>query len=392
MLKVVTGSLVVAVALLAAPPTRADIKIGLLTDFSGTQGAFGALYKDGIDYFLKKHDGKLGGQTVNLVVEDGAGDPATTIAKAKKLVESDKIDVLFGPINSATGAALRPYIVEQKIPTLIQSTTDEVIDDHYMFRTSFAGNEDAYLVGYLPGKAGYRKAVLLASNYIAGQNAVKYFEQGFTAAGGTVVQKLMPRLGNADYAPFISQLSPDADVVICFLSGSDAIRFMQQIAGYDVKLPLYGYTSAVDESLLPAEGKAALGFVGPATYFSTIDTPENKAFVKEWSAMFPPEQRPSWPGMGGYIAAAVLDQALTKTGGKTSDTEALLAAIRNVQITTPGGPFHFDEHHNPVEPRYIAQIREEDGVVKPVVIGKIPEFIPALAPPSLPADLVLPKK
>jgi branched-chain amino acid transport system substrate-binding protein len=383
---------VAAIALLAAEPAAAAVKIGLLTDFSGTQGAFGTLYKDGVDIFLKQHGGKLGGQEVQIVVEDGAGDPATTIAKAKKLIESDKVDVLFGPINSATGAALRPVIVEHKMPTLIQSTTDEVIDDHYMFRTSFAGNEDAYLVGYLPGKAGYKKAILLASNYIAGQNAVKYFEQGFVAAGGTVVQKLMPRLGNADYAPFISQLSPDADVIICFLSGSDAIRFMQQIAGYDVKIPLYGYTSAVDETLLPAEGKAAIGFVGPATYFSTIDTPENKAFVKEWEAMFPPEQRPSWPGMGGYIAAAVLDQALTKTGGKTSDTEALLAAFRDAHVTTPGGPFHFDEHHNPVEPRYIAEIREVNGKVQPVVIGKIPEFKPVLAPPALPPDLVLPKK
>ncbi len=381
-----------AVGLAAAQPAHAAVKIGLLTDFSGTQGAFGALYKDGVDIFLKQHGGKIGGQDVQIIVEDGAGDPATTIAKAKKLVESDKIDVLFGPINSATGAALRPYIVEQKMPTLIQSTTDEVIDDHYMFRTSFAGNEDAYLIGYLPGKAGYKKAVLLASNYVAGQAAVKYFEQGFVAAGGTVVQKLMPRLGNADYAPFISQLSPDADVIICFLSGSDAIRFMQQIAGYDVKLPLFGYTSAVDETLLPAEGKAALGFIGPATYFSTIDTPENKAFVKLWESMFPPEQRPSWPGMGGYVAAAVLDQALTKTGGSTKDTEALLTAIRNVQITTPGGSFRFDEHHNPVEPRYISQIREVDGKIQPVVIGKIPEFMPVLAPPALPPDLVLPKK
>jgi branched-chain amino acid transport system substrate-binding protein len=393
MRKVVVGALgAAAIAWGAAQPADAAVKIGLLTDFSGTQGAFGALYKDGIDIFLKQHGGKIGGQDVQIIVEDGAGDPATTIAKAKKLVESDKIDVLFGPINSATGAALRPYIVEQKMPTLIQSTTDEVIDDHYMFRTSFAGNEDAYLIGYLPGKAGYKKAVLLASNYVAGQAAVKYFQQGFEAAGGTVVQKLMPRLGNADYAPFISQLSSDADVIIFFLSGSDAIRFMQQIAGYDVKLPLFGYTSAVDETLLPAEGKAAIGFVGPATYFSTIDTPENKAFVKLWESMFPPGQRPSWPGMGGYVAAAVLDQALTKTGGNTKDTEALLTAIRNAQITTPGGSFRFDDHHNPVEPRYISQIREVDGKIQPVVIGKIPEFMPVLAPPALPPDLVLPKK
>jgi branched-chain amino acid transport system substrate-binding protein len=202
----------------------------------------------------------------------------------------------------------------------------------------------------------------------------------------------MPRLGTADYGPFISQISSDADVGIVFLTGSDAIRFMQQSAGYDLKLPLYGYTSAVDESLLPAEGKSAIGYVGAATYFSTIQTPENEAFVKQWTAMFPPDQHPSWPGMGGYIAAAVLDQALTKTGGKTGDTEALLKAIKEAHVDTPSGPFHFDDKNNPVEPRYIMQIRETDAGVKPVVIGKIPEFKPVAAPTDLPADLVLPKK
>ncbi len=381
----------VAMGLAAMSPVHADIKIGLLTDFSGPQGAFGPLYKDGVDYVLKQHDGKLGGQKVVLVVEDGAGDPSTTIAKAKKLIESDKIDVLFGPINSATGAALKPYLVDMKMPTLLQSTVDEVSDGKYMFRTSFASNEEAYLQGYIPGKLGYKKAMVLASNYLAGQGAAKYFEMGFNAGGGTVIQKLMPRLGTADYGPYISQVSSDADVGIVFLSGSDAIRFMQQIAGYDSKLPLFGYTSAVDDSLLPAEGKAAIGFVGAASYISTIDTPENKAFVKEWESMFPPDHHPSWPGMGGYVAAAVLDQALTKTGGKVSDTEALLKAISEAKITTPGGPFRFDKNNNPVQPRYIAEIREVDGKIQPVVIGKIDEWLPELSPPTF-ANLDLKKK
>ncbi len=385
-------TLLVLAAIAAAPSARADIKVGLLTDFSGPQGGFGVLYKDGVDFVIAKHGGMLGGQKVQLFVEDGAGDPATTITKAKKLVEENKIDVLFGPINSATGAALKPYLVEQKMPTLIQSTVDEVIDGKYMFRTSFSSNPDAFLEGYLPGKAGYKKAVIIASNYVSGQNAAKYFEQGFNAAGGTIVQTLMPRLGASDYGPFIAQISPDADVAIIFLTGADAIRFMQQSAGYDLKLPMYGYTSAVDESLLPAEGKTAVGFVGAATYFSTIETPENQAFVKDWTAMFPPDQHPSWPGMGGYVAATVLDQVVTKLGGKLGDTEAFLKAIKEARITGPGGVFHFDDNNNPIEPRYVAQIREVDGKVKPVVIGTIPDFLPVTAPPKLPADLVLPKR
>lgn len=375
-----------------AASADAAIKIGLLTDFSGPQGSFGALYKDGVEFVLHQHNGKLGGQPVELIVEDGAGDPATTITKAKKLVEEDKIDVLFGPINSATGAALKPYLVEHKVPTLIQSTVDAVIDGKYMFRTSFASDGDAYLEGYLPGKAGYKKAVIIASNYVSGQDAAKFFEMGFDAAGGAVIQKLMPRLGTSDYGPFISQISPDADVAIVFLTGADAIRFMQQAAGYDLQTPMYGFTSAVDELLLPAEGKAALGFVGAATYFSTIDTPENQEFVKQWAAQFPPAERPSWPGLGGYIAAAVLDQAASKLGGKLDDTDALLAAIKAARIVTPGGPFRFDDDNNPIEPRYVVQIREVGGQVKPVVIGEIPEFLPVAAPPALPASLVLPKK
>jgi hypothetical protein len=38
------------------------------------------------------------------------------------------------------------------------------------------------------------------------------------------------------------------------------------------------------------------------------------------------------------------------------------------------------------------EICEAGGKVQPVVIGKIPEFKPILAPPALPPDLVLPKK
>jgi branched-chain amino acid transport system substrate-binding protein len=323
-------------------------------------------------------------------VEDGAGDPATTITKAKKLVEQDKIDVLFGPINSATGAALKSYLVERKMPTLIQSTVDAVIDGKYMFRTSFASNADAFLEGYLGGKAGHKRAAIIASNYVSGQDAAKFFEMGFAAAGGTGVQKLMPRLGTSDYGPFIGQISSEVDVGIVFLTGADAVRFMQQSRGYDMKLPLFGYTSAVDESLLPAEGKAAIGFIGAATYFSTIDTPANHDFVRAWTALFPPTERPSWPGLGGYIAAAVLDNALTKLEGKVSDTDALLNAIKDVQIETPSGSFRFDENNNPVEPRYIAQIREIDGSIKPVVLGSIPEFLPVAAPPELPETLVLP--
>jgi branched-chain amino acid transport system substrate-binding protein len=376
----------------AGPAFAAEtpLKIGVLTELSGPQATSGEHVRDGFTFFLKQHDGKLGGRTIEIVSEDTAGDPATTIAKAKKLVESDEVSLLIGPTNSGTAAAIKNYVTQQQIPMLEPATVDEVVGGKYIFRTSFASNADAFLEGYLPGKAGYRKAVASASNYLAGQGAVEYFEKGFVAAGGKVIQKLMPRLGTPDYGSFIAQISPDADVGIVFFPGSDGVRFIKQFGDYGSKLPLYGYTVTVDETLLPAEGQAALGFIGACFYFSTIDTPENRAFLKDWSAV-PDHDKPTWLAVSGYIAAEVLDQAISKVGGKTEDKDALVAAIKAAQVTTPAGPFRFDEHNNPVQPRYIAQIRDVNGTIEPVILGVIPEFLPVPAAPSLPADFVWPK-
>jgi len=369
---------------------QGPLKVGILTELSGPLGPSGSGERDGFLLFVKNNGGKLGGRTVETVIEDSAGDAATGINKAKKLIESDKVDVLVGPLSSAVGAAVKSYIVSEKMPTFIEATVDEIGDGHYIFRTSFSAVPDSYLQGYLPGKAGFKKAVVVAPNFNAGETGAAYFKKGFEAAGGTVVQTLLPRLGQPDFGSIIGQFDSSADVGIVFMAGGDAIRFMKQYADFGAKLPLYGFTATVDETLLPAQGKAALGFTGAGFYFSTLDTPENKQFVADYKAAY--NQNPAWFGAGGYIAAQALDAALKATGGKSDDKEALVAAIKAVKLTTPAGPFRFDANNNPIQPRYIVQIREVNGQIQPVVLATIAEFIPQPEPPKLPDNLVLPKK
>jgi hypothetical protein len=87
----------------------------------------------------------------------------------------------------------------------------------------------------------------------------------------------------------------------------------------------------------PAQGAAVLGFVGASYYFSTVDTRENQAFVKDWEASY--KGKPIWQGVSGYVMGQVLDAALKHTGGRLSDKAALHAAIKGVKLTTPAGSF-----------------------------------------------------
>lgn len=369
---------------------QAPLKVGILVALSGPLGPSGAGVRDGFLLYVKKNGGKLGGRMVETVVEDTAGNPATGLNKAKKLAESDKVDLLLGPLSSAVGAAIQGYVIEQKLPTFINATVDEIGDGKYIFRVSFTGNADSYLQGYLAGKAGFKRAITVAPNFNAGHTATNWFEKGFAAAGGTVVQKHLPRLGQPDYGPIISQFDPSADVALLFMVGGDAVRFIKQYSDYGVKLPKYGFTATVDETLLPAQGKAAIGFVGAGFYFSTLDSPQNKRFVADYNAAY--NQNPAWFSSGGYAAAMAMDGALKAVDGNAANREALIAAVKKVRLVTPAGPFRFDADNNPIQPRHIVQIREVGGVVQPVVLGTIEEFLPRTEPPKLPPGLDLPKR
>jgi len=87
----------------------------------------------------------------------------------------------------------------------------------------------------------------------------------------------------------------------------------------------------------------------------------------------------------------ILGAALKQTNGKLTDKAALHAAVKGAQLTTPAGRFRFNEKNEPIQPRYISQVREVNGVIQPVVLGTIAEFLPEARPPELPGGLVLPK-
>jgi branched-chain amino acid transport system substrate-binding protein len=372
---------------LASAQAQETIEVGILTELSGPLGTLGMAERDGFLLYLKKSGGKLGGLAVESVIEDTGNDAATALAKARKLLDSDRIDVLLGPMSSASAAAIKTLVSGRALPCLVQATVDEVSDNKSMFRTTFPATADSFLQGWLAGTAGFKKATAIAPNFNAGQDAVTWFEKGFEATGGKVLQKLLPRLGTPDFGSFIAQIDPNAEVGLVFMAGGDAVRFIKQFADYGRKLPLYGFTATVDEALLPAQGAAALGFVGASYYFSTVDTPENKAFVKDWEAAY--KAKPIWQGVSGYVMGQVLDAALKE--GKLADKAAFLAAMKAVKLTTPAGSFRFNDKNEPIQARYISQVREVSGIIQPVVLGTIAEFAPEPKPPQLPAGLVLPR-
>src|SRR5690606_31241393 len=79
-----------------ASAAHAEIKIGLITTLSGGGAALGQDQRDGFMLAVEQNGGKLGGQDVNVIVEDDQLKPELGVQIARKLVNNDKVDFVTG--------------------------------------------------------------------------------------------------------------------------------------------------------------------------------------------------------------------------------------------------------------------------------------------------------
>lgn len=357
---------------------KRPINLGLIVPETGPLAANGKDMVNALQLFLEQHQNKLAGRTVNLIIEDDAGVPATGLTKARSLIDGGRIDVLVGPLSAAVGYAIAPYVTEKKFPTLFPIVSSEDITQRrrseYIVRTGWTSAQPSHPFGkYAHDTLHYNRIAMIGYDFSFGWEVAAGFQRTFEEAGGQIVQKLWSPLGTADYGPYLAQLRRDVDAIYAIFSGADALRFAKQYAdaGLKGKLALIGGGTFTDEHVLRTMGDESLGIVTALHYSAALDTPANKKFVQAYEAKF--NQAPSYYSEGTYVSCLALNAALEATGGDVEDREKLISALRKIDLSNaPRGPIHIDQYGNPVENEYIRKVEKVNGRLQNTVIHTFP--------------------
>src|SRR5437762_95572 len=321
----------------------------------------------------------MAGRKVELIVEDSQGRPDAAVTKLRKVVEHDRVQLVAGVLFGHIGYAMAPKIEEYKIPALFSVTAADDLTQRqkyrWVVRTGWASSQPSHPFGEYAAKTlGYKKVAVIASDYAFGWEVVGGFQKTFEESGGQIIQKLWVPLGAMDLAPYISKIRRDADAVFTMVAGASTIQFFKQYqdAGLKERIPVIAGGPAVDESLLPAMGDETLGVVSPLIYSGALDTPANRRFVKEYRAKF--GKVPSYFAETNYTSGRWINEAVKAVNGNVEDREALLAALRKVEIPdAPRGPVKVDAQGNPIQNIYIRKIeRNKEGELQNTVIVTIP--------------------
>ena len=342
------------------------IKIGGLMTLTGPQTAVGNSIKSGLTIAFEEVGWKIAGREVQLIIEDDEMKPPVGLQKARKLVESDRVDVLAGVVHSGVAEAVRDYIVEQKVPFIIScacsdGTTRERASK-YLFRTSYSSR---MIVGplapYAYKQLGFRRVCTVVADYVTGHESSSWFKRFFEQLGGKVAGEVLPPVGTTDFAPYFTKIR-DVDGVWLFLPGSDGVQFVKQYDEYGLKkkISLIGTVSAFQPFQLEVQKDSALGAIYSDLYSIALNTPENQNFVKASREVLKGRD-PDIIVVSSYIAGRVIIEGIKNTKGDTKDVSKLLESFRRIKLTTPRGPFRFDEKQNAVSNVYINKVVKKDG-------------------------------
>ena len=156
-----------------------------------------------------------------------------------------------------------------------------------------------------------------------------------------------------------------------FLPGGMGVNFVKQFrqAGLADKI-VFLSAFTVDESTLPAQQDAALGFFGGANWAPNLDNPQNKKFVADYEKEF--GAVPATYAFQAYDAALLIDGALKLTKGNTADKNALRAAMKKANFKSLRGGFKFNTNHYPIQDFYLVKVaKRADGKFQTEIAKKV---------------------
>ena len=294
-IKIKTLILSLALAVTAGALSAAEtVKVGVLHSLSGTMAISETSLKDVLLFTFDEinKSGGVMGKMIEPVVVDPASNWPLFAEKARQLIEQDKVAVVFGCWTSVSRKSVLP-VFEQLNGMLfypVQYEGEELSKN--IFYTAEAVNQQAVpAVDYMLAD-GKKKFYLLGSDYVYPRTTNKILKEYLKSKGipeSDMIEIYTP-FGHTDYQTIVAAIKKfvagGKACVISTLNGDTNVPFFKEFANAGLtseNCPVVSFSISEDEFRgLPA--KDLVGHLGCWTYFMSIKSPENKAFVDSFLA------------------------------------------------------------------------------------------------------------
>lgn len=363
---------------------QSPIRIGSITTLEGPFATGGQDAYRAMEMAFEAIDYTVGGRQIEWIRESSNATPDVALARARKLIEQDEVDIIIGPLSGAEGIALRDYSRTLEGRTIVNGSSgaaDTTLRDASpnFFRFNTEGTQwMAGLGTHAYEDMGSRHVALVAADYAFPYAQVFGFMHEYCELGGEVT-KLWSPLNTTDFSSIIAQFPDDIDAVLLIQGGTDALAFLTQYAEVGGDLPIIGGSITADQTLLSARGphqRLMEGMVAAGPIADLNDDPNWQEFVANYRERWPDGfDSPSIHAVNYYTNTIAVLQALEEVGGDLSDNQAAFQdALASIEFTAPtGANVRLDENRQAISDIFLTRIVNDGGTMRTEAFGRTPD-------------------
>ncbi|MBN1138190.1 MAG: substrate-binding domain-containing protein [Anaerolineae bacterium] len=342
---------------------ESSIKIGVIASRVGPLDYYGTMQVQGLELgieYATEGTGRVAGRSIELLVEEAAGDPATGGQKARALIENQGVHILQGCTSSAVTIVVAGIAQEYQRLLLVEpAAADSITGEHfnrYVFRTAANVSQDAaaggrYAVEHLGKRFGF-----IAPDYLWGRQSTTAWRRVIEGHGGKTVLEVFAPPDTTDFKPYLSEiLAAQPDVLVQSWAGGGYRYLFSDMRDLQIFDRMRVTGGLGDREARHALGLDAVGMVGIIKYSHIL--PHNP--VNDWLTARHVKRHDVFPDLftgGGFAAGIALVEALKQTSGDPS-AEALVAVMEGMRFEGPKGTYTFrPEDHQALQPMYVVKM------------------------------------
>jgi ABC-type branched-subunit amino acid transport system substrate-binding protein len=297
--------------------TDKEIRIGMANALTGPASGLGTDLKAGADAFLARVNaaGGVNGRRIVLVSKDDGYEPEKSAAATKALIEQDKVFALFGYVGTPTSAAAVPLAARAGVPYLFPFTGAEFLRNPvnklvFNVRASYF-DETELMVERLTKDAGAKKIALFIQDDAFGEAGKAGVSRALHKRDMKVAEEARYKRNTLEVDEGLAKIkaaAPDGVVFIGTYASLAAIVKKAKAQGIKAKfmtVSFIGTAGFIREA----------GADGDGVYITQVmPSPDGGAPVVKQFLQDMKGGAVNYSSLEGYVDAAVLVEALKKTG------------------------------------------------------------------------------
>ena len=329
-------------------PRSAEVaRIGLVVPLQGPAGIFGPSCEAvAATAVAALNETGIAGREVTVEVIDGGAPPEQVGAEVGRLVDDGRIDAVTGWHISAVRHAVAP-VTADRVP--------------YVYTSLYEGGEarrGVFCCGETPARqiapalrwlrdvCGVRRWFVVGDDYVWPRASVAVTREFARHLDLRLTGTAFVPLGTRDYRAVVDRIRRcDAQGVLLYLVGQDAVQFNRAFAAAGLQESLVRFTPLMEENMLLASGaEATRDLFVCAAYFRSLATAAalelGGAYVGQHGPDAPPLNNAAESCYEGLVALAALAR---RAGGL--DVHRMAAVADGVGYDGPRGPVSFAGNH-----------------------------------------------